>query len=624
MNKSIQSTNLLKVLIIFLILVSGPSGASAQGEKTIQISPPDHSAYPLISFYMDPTDRDGTPLENIQLEQITLTENGINRDLLELQTLNPGIQLVVAFNLSSPFAIQDNSGQSRFDYIQESLLNWVAQPLETAEDNLSLLDNLGRELIHAEHKSEWIQTLEEMGPVERETVADLTVLSRAIEVASDPVNQPGMKKVVVFFSHQPTSDGFETIDNLISLAKDNQVQVYSVLVSSPAYFESAGASKLQSLSAETGGKFITFSGEEPLADFGQLLLPLRTTYLLEYQSSIVTSGNHTLAVSISSTLGSIEGTREFRLDIQPPNPIFITPPRIVTRTPIEGTLDESEEIQFEPTSLTLPIIVEFPDQHSRDLVEVIFRVDGEIIGTKNTPPYDQFVWNLEDYQISGTHYLTLEAVDSVGLSRLSIETPVEVEVILPPLEFWDIIRNNIPALLGLALVLLLGLVLFSFISRGRIRPGSKRVITWLKALGIRFAGSIKDILQAKKRQPEVDTRNFITYRLIPVNDLSQQLFPAPIQIDQLEITLGNTKLDEGIYIKHPSIMPEHARITLQEEDIFQISDLGSVAGTWINYQQIDPATPHVLKDGDIINIGEAAFRFQIKIDLNIAAANKEK
>jgi hypothetical protein len=433
-----------------------------------------------------------------------------------------------------------------------------------------------------------------------------------------------MKKVVVFFSHQPTSDGFETIDNLISLAKDNQVQVYSVLVSSPAYFESAGASKLQSLSAETGGKFITFSGEEPLADFGQLLLPLRTTYLLEYQSSIVTSGNHTLAVSISSTLGSIEGTREFRLDIQPPNPIFITPPRIVTRTPIEGTLDESEEIQFEPTSLTLPIIVEFPDQHSRDLVEVIFRVDGEIIGTKNTPPYDQFVWNLEDYQISGTHYLTLEAVDSVGLSRLSIETPVEVEVILPPLEFWDIIRNNIPALLGLALVLLLGLVLFSFISRGRIRPGSKRVITWLKALGIRFAGSIKDILQAKKRQPEVDTRNIITYRLIPVNDLSQQLFPAPIQIDQLEITLGNTKLDEGIYIKHPSIMPEHARITLQEEDIFQISDLGSVAGTWINYQQIDPATPHVLKDGDIINIGEAAFRFQIKNDLNIAAANKEK
>ncbi len=498
MNKRVNSTSFLKVLLLCLAALSGSSGARAQTDRSILISPPDHSAYPTISFYMDPIDRGGTPLGNIQLDQITLFEDGVNQEILELQPLQPGIQLVVAFNLSAPFAIQDTSGRSRFDLIQESLLNWAAQPQDSANDDLSILDNLGLEVIHLDEKSAWVSALEKMEAVERETISDLTVLSRAIEVAADPVNQPGMKKVVLFFSHQPTSDEFETIDSLISQAKDNQVQVYTVLVSSPAYFESSGATKLQSLSSETGGKYLTFSGEGPLADLGQLLLPLRTTYLVKYQSSILTSGTHTLEVSVATTFGTVEGIREFTLDIQPPNPFFIAPPRVITRTPVEETLDGAEGIKFEPSSVILPILIEFPDLHLRDLEKVIFRVDGELIEARTSPPFDQFTWDLEDYQISGTHYLSLEAVDSMGLSRQSIETPIKVEVILPPLDFWDIIRNNIPALLGLALILLLGLTLFGLISRGQIRPGSKREITWIKSPVNRFVSFIKGLFRVQE------------------------------------------------------------------------------------------------------------------------------
>ena len=43
---------------------------------------------------------------------------------------------------------------------------------------------------------------------------------------------------------------------------------------------------------------------------------------------------------------------------------------------------------------------------------------------------------------------------------------------------------------------------------------------------------------------------------------------------------------------------------------YQIIDHGSTAGTWINYQQITSPDPQFLKDGDIIHIGEAVFRFQ--------------
>lgn len=624
MKKRIDLSFLFKASLLCLVLLSGSSRASAQAEKSVQISLPDVSAYPTITITIDPLDRDGSPLENLQLDQITLIEDGISRDLLDIQALNPGIQLVTAFNLSTPFAIQDVTRRSRFDYIQESLLNWAAQPLDTAADDLSIIDNLGLEQIHVEKKSDWVKALEELDPALREVESNFNVLARAIEIASDPVPQPGMKKVVLFFSPQPSSEEFETIDSLISQAKDNQVQVYTILVSSPANFGTAGAAKLQALSEETGGKYLTFSGEEPLADIGQLLAPLRTTYLLRYQSSILTSGTHTLEVSIALTTSNIEGLREFTLDVQPPNPIFITPPRTITRTPIEEGLEDTEITSFEPTSFTLPVLVEFPDLHPRELEELIFRVDGEIIETKTAPPYDQFVWDLDAYQLSGTHYLTLEAVDKMGLSRLSVDTPIKVEVILPVQDTWDIARKNSSAMLGLVLILLLGLILLGLISRGRIHPGNNRVFTWIKTLGRRVVGLVRKIFHFSNHRPVSPQSQVISpYRLIPVSDVSQQLFTEPIQINQPVVILGNSNLKDVIRIQHPSIIAEHARLSWLQENQYQITDLGSTAGTWINYQQITPSNPHIIKDGDIINIGEAAFRFQIKNRPNSQAVHEE-
>ena len=625
METRFNPTSFLKILILCLALLLVSSDVSAQNGRNVHISLPDTSGYPTITVFIDPTDRNGILLETLEIDQITLIEDGINRDLLEITTLNPGIQLVVAFNLSTPFAIQDINGRSRFDYIQESLLNWAAQPLDTEADDLSIVDNLDLELVHVEEKSEWIKALEELDPELREIESNFNVLARAIEIASDPVSLPGMKKVVLFFSPQPDLDQFETIDSLISLSKDNQVLVYPILVSSPDYFNSAGGVKLQTLAAETGGKFLTFSGEEPLADLGQLLLPLRTTYMLKYQSSIVTAGTHTLEISISIPPTSIAGLREFPLDIQPPNPIFITPPRTITRTPGEEALEDPEQISFEPTSQILPILIEFPDRHPRDLEELIFRVDGEIIEVKSTPPYDQFIWPLDDYQVSGLHYLTLEAVDIMGLSRMSVETPIQIEVILPTQDIIDIARKDIPTLLGLVFILLLGLTLFILISRGRIKPGENKFSSWIRNQKNTTAKFLKSLFQSNKGSPgsgeSIDTS---PYRLIPVNDFSRQLFPEPIQINLPEITLGNVNMKNVIRIKHPSIIAEHARISSQGKGQYRITDLGSAAGTWINYQQIPPSSSHTIKDGDIINIGEAAFRFQIKNGLNSLETDKEK
>ncbi|RLD05105.1 MAG: hypothetical protein DRI65_09440 [Chloroflexota bacterium] len=437
-----------------------------------------------------------------------------------------------------------------------------------------------------------------------------------------------MKRIVLLYTSQPTTEDFAAIDNLISQASDNQVKVYTILISSPAFFSTAGAAKLQNLSADTGGLFLPFSGDEPLADLGQILEPLRSTYLLNYRSQIVTPGTQTLEVTVDSTLSPIVGVREFFLDIQPPNPIFISPPREITREIIEENSVDNTNQTFQPGSVLLNILLEFPDNHPRDLEELIFRVDGEIVDRKTSPPYEQFIWDISSYETSAIHHLSLEAVDVLGLARLSVETPIEIKVIVPPPDLANIIQANAPALAGLAVILLAGLALFIFISQGRIQPGVTNNFQLFSSKWVQSTKSktlVRKILPSKNTDLQDSPKLIIKpYRLIAINDVSQQLFPEPIRVDANEIKIGSSIPGNGIQIKHPSVIKEHAMINFSDDEKYQITDLGSTAGTWINYQQIKSSEPQFLKDGDIIHIGEVIFRFQVMPRIETPLVTEEK
>jgi len=340
-----------------------------------------------------------------------------------------------------------------------------------------------------------------------------------------------MKRVVLLFSPPMTPEGSASIDSLISRAKESQVMVYTILVSSPAFFTSSGAQILGDLSTETNGDISTFSGDEPLPDFVSLFTPLRSTYLIKYQSQIITPGSQTLDLIISSDLGDSDGQRQFLLDVQPPNPIFISPPMEITRKIIQSGADDISDSKFVPEGITLDIIVDFPDSHPRDLEEVIFRVDGEVVSRLTSPPYNQVEWDLRDYQTSSVHYLTIEAVDLLGLSRQSIQTPVEVIIDIPPPSISTIFIENTAAFIGLALVLTLGILLFIFISRGTIKPvlnfGGNRFFQ-KKGNGQNLPSLLRKTDQKNKIAPKLDDRDQLNgnkhnaFRLVPISDILQQ------------------------------------------------------------------------------------------------------
>jgi len=626
-NSKILKT-LLQISLLCLVLLLAAVPVGAQTGRVVSLSPPEVDQYPTITLYFDAIKRDGDRINNLRQEQVVLVEDGIEQELLEFKSLNPGVQVVAAINISNPFAIQDINGVSRFDIIKESLLNWAAQPLATSPDDLSIITNDGLENTHRDDKKNFITILEEYNPEIKETESNFNVLARAIEIASDPVSQQGMKRVVLFYSSQPTTDDFAAIDSMISQAKDQQVMVYTFLVSSPAFFSTAGAGKLQSLATETGGVLYPFSGDEPLPDLGQLLLPLRRTYLVNYQSQIVTPGIHTLEVSISTTLGENVGRRDFYLDVQPPNPIFVSPPRSIIRKLPDNTGDDNVDQSYQPETFPLQILVEFPDNHPRELEELIIRVDGEIVDRKNSAPYDLFSWDLRSYESSAIHYLSIEAVDLMGLSRLSVETPIEVKIEVPPPNINEIIGKNGPAFAGLAVILVLGFSLFLLIFREKIQPGDRRDFPHL-IRNISRKLTPDSIIQKLRPSKEDSTAsepesNILSFRLIPINDISQQLFPEPIKVGKSEILLGNNPSGEIIHIDHFSIIKEHSRITIHPDGEFKITDLGSISGTWINFQQIRSAKPQILKDGVIINIGEASFRFQVIEILEASPIRKER
>ncbi len=214
----------------------------------MDISPPETGEFPLMTVYFDVTERDGRLVADLLQDQVRLRENDVEQKILDFKSLTPGIQLVSALNISAPFAIQDITGKSRFDYISEALIEWGKHTPSSSPDNLSLITNDGLELTHMENRQDMITALENYSPLLRDIESNFDVLARAIEIASDSVDQQGMKRVVLLFTPPMTPEGSASIDSLISMAKESQVMVYTILVSSPAFFTSSGAQILGDLS----------------------------------------------------------------------------------------------------------------------------------------------------------------------------------------------------------------------------------------------------------------------------------------------------------------------------------------------------------------------------------------
>jgi hypothetical protein len=602
--------NLAGFLIAFL-LCTGLGQASAQGGLRIDLNNLETTSFPVMTAGLDVFDASGNFVTGLSPETITLLEDNQPRPVT-IEEFQPGVDFALALDPGAYFAYRDARGLTRFDKVVQVVRDWAAAHADSLGDDLSLVPIGGVPLMHSDSSAAFLSTLDAYQPTLQTILSSPQTLSLAMDAVSEPRSGSGMKPVVLYITSIPTAGNIPVLQNLTQRAVDQMIRVHVWIVTSPDLSSTSGATALKDIAIQTGGQWVLFSGAEPLPSPEEYLAPLRHAYRLEYSSAIQASGGHTLSAQVNLNGETVtSASLPFELDVQSPNPILVAPPEQIIRTaPDERT---TETALFLPSQQLIDIIIEFPDGHTRPLVRTALYVDGIQVEENTAAPYDQFSWDLSGYSISSQHLLTVEAMDGIGLSKVSLGIPVQVTVVQPRFGLLPWLSRN-RSWVALAAALFAGMGLGVILVRGRSRkhpPGTGRRASPSDPLtqSIPPGGSTR-----AQHLPWTRSVKTPEAHLVRLKDDGQPVTAPSIPIAQAEITFGSDPIQATRILDDPSVSPKHARlIVLQGE--YVLSDEKSTAGTWVNYEQV--IEPRRLQHGDVIHIGRVSYRFLLRRQMEI-------
>jgi hypothetical protein len=388
------------------------------------------------------------------------------------------------------------------------------------------------------------------------------------------------------------------------------------------------------LKPRADGGYFAFSGVEPVPDLEAYFRPLRSIYALSYQSEIVSSGEHRLsAVVDQGAFEAITTEQVFSLEILPPNPIFVSPPTQIFRSAVaEATNGQLSGLT--PGGQDLEILIEFPDGYERELVRTTLYVNGEIAVENTSPPFDVFEWDITGIEESSRFNLQVEAVDILGLSSVSLPTPVDITVERLPEGFVPTITRSSPVLTaviilftGIILIVVLLLIgrranpirslstirqrrqkekdpVFQPVTENENGTPSRRLTRW--------ASQIPNRLHWPNRAQQEEPFAYLE-KLVEPDSLASLTPSAPIPIHTTETTVGGDPIQSTLVLEDNSVADLHARLKRDEYGQFSVTDQDTVAGTWVNFQPTNGRSVPI-RHGDLIHIGRLGFRFKLQSD----------
>jgi hypothetical protein len=614
----------LSLLLSLCLLGATQTLARAQAEAYAEITSIEARTFPQVTVLVDVFNSSGEFISGLDPARITVYEDSQPRPVDALAETPIPVQMVVAVNPGPPLAVRDGTGIDRFTRVVEALGIWAnAQPADS-QDDLSLVSLSGSLISHASAQ-DWFVSLSSFKPDFRTTTPNLQSLAIAMDTVNAPALQSGMKRAILFITpHMDDPNIEEAIAPFIQRAVDTRVRVFVWFVDGDIQFSSPSANAFRTLAQQTNGAFFAFSGVETLPDPNLYFAPLRNIYSLTYTSSVRDSGDHSLSLSVDTAEGPIRAPdRTFNVDVEPPNPIFISPPLQITRQP---PADDPYAEQLTPSEQLIEILVEFTDGHPREIKRTILYVDGEVVDENTTEPFETFIWELNAYEESGQHEIVAEVEDVLGLSKTSSVITLTMTVVRPPRGiralFGKYSSEIIMGAIGLAGLLLLGILLrgrlrIPFLRRRRARQ--QKMEDPLTQPVIAVTEPPASATKKSKTQPRKIIEKFQTKParlpeapayLTRLTNGGEPASAVPIPLSEKDMTFGTDPVQSKRVLDDPSISPLHARIKQTEEGNFIIFDHGSIAGTWVNFEPITREGLR-LSHGDRIDFGQLAYRFDL-------------
>ena len=424
----------LPTLFFTLSLLLGvvSSAHAQQSLAQVKLYPLEISSFPTITGFLDVFDEKGIFVTGLQPPSISVVEDGQTLSLDTLNEIAVPLQLVIGVNQGAPLDTRDPATNfSHFQRISQVLVEWAQSRPADLPDDYSLVSQAGPVINHAT-AAEFVVGLNGFQPNFRSAVPNLQSLSIALDTVSAQTTRLGMKRAILFIT-PPMQEGdiVATLDPYIQRAVENNIRVFVWYVGPATSFTSTSAAAFNDLALKTGGGMFTYSGLERFPDPELYFSGLRRVYTFAYTSRLLSAGEHNAVVVVNLPSGSLSAEpQNFTLNIEPPNAFPIDSSLQITRRAPENDPFNPEALL--PKEQQIEIIVEFPDGFTRALARTTLYVDGEIVDENTTEPFNLFTWNLEGYADSGEHQISIEVVDTLGLGKTSLPSPVMVTVVQPP------------------------------------------------------------------------------------------------------------------------------------------------------------------------------------------------
>ena len=584
---------------VLLVVLSSTMRVIGQTTSSLLVQPPNTDQFPLFSVQIKPPmtqDIEGGPLSQ---DQIQVYENEGQVDVLSLEQTRIGVHFTLAINGSTFFDLNDENGFSPYDRILEVLTGWVSTREFDEADSWSLVTNESLSIRNTASTEVWRLSLMNYEPNFRNVIPDLESLATAIEVARDRMVPFGVDKSILYITTPPSPEQIETVNALSVEAQLAGIQVNVWMVAEDLFLANAQGAALINLAQNTEGSFFNYTGTESIPNPESYLSSIGSFYTLTFETQIRETGSYPLQVQVSLPEGDISGESiPFYLEVEPPNPILITPPDTVERRSGQGT--ENDTPNFFPDLADINILIEFPDGHPREIRTSRLIVDGKVVQEKDQAPFDTLTWDISSLTESGEVRLQVEIVDSLGLSGRTIETPVQIVLIEPEPESTALMDQPwvIAIVIGASLILVFGL--FRLLKS----EWGKKV---LKLFHKDKQAHASQVDQDAQFGSDPFYRGDATLHPLSVEtsfDLSQR-----IPVTKSTLIIGSDPEAADIFLSAPSIAGMHAQLQYHQGR-YWIKNLDSTRGTWVNYHLMN-SEPWQIKPGDIIYIGDLGFRFTI-------------